>query len=615
MSTSANKIEANDRSLSDVLGKKYTVDYFQREYRWEQKHIEQLVTDLTSSFLSDYRKGHSRKEGEKYNRYYLGPFVLNGKDGKLSIIDGQQRLTSITLFLIFLNNLQKELKTNEKIESMIYSEYRGEKSFNIQVDERRDCLIQLFNQGNYTPGEHDDESTINMAERYNDIDAAFPDELKNGTLPHFLDWLRHNVVLVEIIAYNEDNAYTIFETMNDRGLNLTSTEMLKGYVLSQFNDNAQRKRANDYWKEAIKQLHDYRDKNEDLIFFQAWLRSQYAESIRATGRGAKNQDFENIGTRFHSWVRDNLTKMNLKAKSSESFERFIDKDLRFFYDAYLKILAAEDSLTDGLEHIYYIQQPWGWGIARSLSYALLLAPLTLGDDESIIKQKLNIVARYIEIFTVRRSVNRSTIAQNSIRNTMYPLVKEIRRKDIDSLRGILQAKLKKMEENWSGLDEFRMHGRNKRFVKYLLARITAFSEQESGIDSAFETYYGNPTGKPFEIEHIWADKFAEHNDEFDQENEFENYRNRFGGLLLLPSGSNQSYGDKSYKEKLKHYIKENLLAKSLCELAYVNNPNFTNMYDRLGLKFKPHESFKKSDLMERQQLYRSIAEKIWSDEL
>lgn len=214
-----------------------------------------------------------------------------------------------------------------------------------------------------------------------------------------------------------DNAYTIFETMNDRGLNLTSTEMLKGYVLSQFNDNAQRKRANDYWKGAIKQLHDYRDKNEDLIFFQAWLRSQYAESIRATGRGAKNQDFENIGTRFHSWVRDNLTKMNLKAKSSESFERFIDKDLRFFYDAYLKILAAEDSLTDGLEHIYFIQQPWGWGIARSLSYALLLAPLTLGDDESIIKQKLNMVARYIEIFTVRRSVNRST-ATNPIRKNL-----------------------------------------------------------------------------------------------------------------------------------------------------------------------------------------------------
>ena len=225
------------------------------------------------------------------------------------------------------------------------------------------------------------------------------------------------------------------------------------------------------------------------------------------------------------------------------------------------------------------------------------------------------MARYIEIFTVRRLVNRSTIAQNSIRNTMYPLVKEIRRKDIGSLREILQAKLTKMEENWSGLDEFRMHGRNKRFVKYLLARITTYIEQESGITSAFETYYDNPTGKPFEIEHIWANKFAEHKDEFDQENEFENYRNRFGGLLLLPSGSNQSYGDKSYEKKLKHYIKENLLAKSLCELAYDNNPNFKNMYSRLDLKFKPYESFKKSELMERQQLYRSIAQKIWSDKL
>jgi uncharacterized protein with ParB-like and HNH nuclease domain len=51
--------------------------------------------------------------GENYNNYYLGPFVVSSKDGKRSIIDGQQRLTSLTLFLIYLHNLQKELKYEE----------------------------------------------------------------------------------------------------------------------------------------------------------------------------------------------------------------------------------------------------------------------------------------------------------------------------------------------------------------------------------------------------------------------------------------------------------------------------------------------------------------------
>ena len=144
MSKLNNKIEAHDRSITEVLNdKKYTVDYFQREYKWEERHIEQLVSDLTSSFLNEYRPKHKRKDIENYNSYYLGPFVISVKDGQRSIIDGQQRLTSLTLLLIFLNNLQKELGISEKLESLIFSEKYGEMTFNIQVDERITCMESL----------------------------------------------------------------------------------------------------------------------------------------------------------------------------------------------------------------------------------------------------------------------------------------------------------------------------------------------------------------------------------------------------------------------------------------------------------------------------------------
>ena len=134
MSKIDNKIEAHDRTLSWVLEKKkYTVDYFQREYSWGQKHIEQLVSDLTTSFLNEYTDGDSRTDGANYNNYYLGPFVISEKKGIRSIIDGQQRLTSLTLLLIYINNLQKEIGLNEDIKDMIFSESRGIKSFNIQV--------------------------------------------------------------------------------------------------------------------------------------------------------------------------------------------------------------------------------------------------------------------------------------------------------------------------------------------------------------------------------------------------------------------------------------------------------------------------------------------------
>jgi Protein of unknown function (DUF1524) len=145
----------------------------------------------------------------------------------------------------------------------------------------------------------------------------------------------------------------------------------------------------------------------------------------------------------------------------------------------------------------------------------------------------------------------------------------------------------------------------------LLSRIAGFIEQKSGYSTSFSTYFLSPGAKPYEVEHIWADKFDEHRKEFEQRHEFDNYRNRIGDLVLLPQGTNQSYGAMAYDEKLEHYLKENLLVKSLHPKSYENNPNFVGMAGTLGLKFKAHKSFTKADIDERQALIRSICEVIW----
>ena len=609
MSKDDHKIDADDRTVFDVLNeRKYTVDYFQREFSWKQKHIDQLVTDLTSSFLDVYTPGDPRTAVEHYNKYYLGPFVVNIKEGMKSIIDGQQRLTSLTLFLIFLNNLQKELGVKESIEPLVFSEKYGEKSFNIQVEERRACLEKLFLEGDYEVQPDDDESTVNMAERYSNIEEAFPEEIKGAAFPYFLDWLKYNVILVEITAYSDDNAYTIFESMNDRGLNLTSTEMLKGYILSRFGDPKDHEKANRFWKESIQNLHLH-SKEEDQQFFQAWLRSQFADTIRQSKAGSANEDFEKIGTRFHSWFRDNLPKMGLKADSPGEFRLLVHDEMKFYLRAYLDILDAQKKEKPGWEHVFYIEQ---WGIAPSLAFPLMLSPLKSSDCPDVTRQKINEVARYIETFVVRRSINFRKFGASSIRYTMYTLVKELRGKDLDSLRTLLQGKLDEMEETWDGLAQFRLHGMNRYFVKFLLSRITGFIEQQSGASTSFSTYFVSRGTKPYEVEHIWANKFDEHRDEFEQQHEFENYRNRIGDLVLLPQGTNQSYGDMSYAEKLEHYLKENLLVKSLHPKAYQNNPNFLGMAKNLGLKFKAHESFAKADIDERQALLQRICEVIWN---
>lgn len=80
--------------------------------------------------------------------------------------------------------------------------------------------------------------------------------------------------------------------MNDRGLNLTPTEMLKGFILSKFEDSKKRQKANELWKTSMQELHTY-DKDEDQRFIQAWFRAQYAETIRPGKAGSKTKILKN----------------------------------------------------------------------------------------------------------------------------------------------------------------------------------------------------------------------------------------------------------------------------------------------------------------------------------
>jgi len=393
------KIEANDITLAGILDKqKFTIDYFQREYRWEQKHIGQLIDDLTTAFLSKYDPKHEREEVENYNSYYMGPIVMSSSSGKLSIIDGQQRLTSLTLLLMYLNNRQKSTEDKETVETLIFSERYGKKSYNMQVPEREKCFDSLFTTGFYEIEKEDDESVIALTNRYNDIVELFPEEIDDFALVYFISWLKEKLIFVKIVTYSEENAYMIFETMNDRGLNLTPAEMLKGYLLSKVKSNTKKTELNELWKDTIQNLHAW-SQFEDLEFFKTWLRAKYAESIRPGRKGSTNEDFEKIGTSFHTWVKDKLGSIGLQ--SEKEFIHFVEVSFKFYSGLYLKILNAQKEEKTGLSKVYFIDY---FGVARSLSYPLLFAPINETDTEEVQNQKLQIVAHFLDCFAVFRSV-------------------------------------------------------------------------------------------------------------------------------------------------------------------------------------------------------------------
>ncbi len=604
-----NKIEATDTSINKLLKEqKFTIDYFQREYRWQEKHIKLLVEDLTTTFLKSYNVEHKRPEVANYQNYYLGPvvFSINPETGKKSIIDGQQRITSITLLLIYLNHLQNTSPQKVSIGELIFSEKYDEKSFNMSDELREPCLKSLFETGEYTIKEDDDETIKNMLARYEDIDESFPEELTQQALPFFIDWFKENVVIVEITAYSDDNAYLIFETMNDRGLNLTPTEMLKGYVLSRITDKRQRNEINSIWKQEIQNLHEY-DDDADLGFFQAWFRGKYAISIRPGKADSADQDFELIGTRFHSWFKDNH-KTLFKLKTSDEFYDFFKYQFPFFVKWYLRIWDAQVEFDVKIPHAHYINY---WGIGDSLQNPLLLSTLNYEDNTQKLERKIDFVSRYIETFTVRRSINFRKFGQTSIKYTMFNIIKLIRNNSVDKLGSNLSREVDKISETWDAIENFTLHGQNGKFVKHLLSRITSYLDNLIGKDTTYVTYH-HPNGKQFEIEHIWANKFSRHKNEFDQEGEFQAWRNSIGSLLLLPQGTNQSFSSDKYEDKLEHYLKENTYAQTLHPVYYTKNPNFLKSEIIKELKFMPHERFATANITDRYELVRRICENIWS---
>jgi uncharacterized protein with ParB-like and HNH nuclease domain len=102
-------IDAKDKSLRELLSNvQYAIDFYQRDYKWQSKQCEELISDLTSRFLDAYRPSHVRSDVASYPAYFLGSIVLSKKSDGVFIVDGQQRLTTLTLLLIFLRNIQIE---------------------------------------------------------------------------------------------------------------------------------------------------------------------------------------------------------------------------------------------------------------------------------------------------------------------------------------------------------------------------------------------------------------------------------------------------------------------------------------------------------------------------
>ena len=397
--------------------------------------------------------------------------------------------------------------------------------------------------------------------------------------------------------------------MNDRGLSLTSTEMLKGYLLSEIRDDSKREKLNNIWKDKVLSLKKDDDKGDET-FIKAWLRAQYAETIRETKAGAVNQDFDIIGGSFHKWVRDERDKLGLS--TTDDFELFIMKFSKFA-DVYRKIREAENTFAEETKYIYYNAQ-----VNFTLQPQLLLAPICYEDTWPVIIEKMNLVARFIDLLITARVTNYRSVDYSTIKNYVFNVTKNIRRCSID----VLKARLKAQSDNLAydpaaALPELRLNSFTKKYIKNMLARITGYIEERTGVASNYCNYMNTQTKNPFEIEHIITDHYEWFTSEYSDQEEFRRWRNSFGALLLLHKSINASLNDSKYDYKLSKYCSNegNIYTESLGDQAYQNNPKFKKFIADNGLGFKPYAQFGKAEITERIQLLVQLVNLVWNAEM
>nr|WP_249327957.1 DUF1524 domain-containing protein [Devosia litorisediminis] len=410
--------------------------------------------------------------------------------------------------------------------------------------------------------------------------------------------------MIEITANDDGDAYTIFETMNDRGLSLTPTDMLKGYLLANIEDPNKRLEADKLIKSFLTKFAEFGD-NTEPDFFKAWLRSQYAKRIRERKKEAKNEDFELIGTEYHRWIRNNAKEVGLNA--SEDFYLFVVKNMRIFADRYLLLLKASATRKTGLESVKYNADA-----GFTLQHHIILSSVNADDDKDTAKAKMGVVADFIDSWLNVRFWNYKSNSYSQMQYAAFTVIRSVRSKTLTEVRAILHKRLKEeFDENdfqkWVGLNQF-----TSKAIHRQLARFTDWLEQQAGEPGRYEDYIVRSGKNAYEVEHILADKFDMFVKEFEDAGAFEEWRNYIGGLLLLPKKVNASLGDAPYKKKLPHYLKANALTQSLHPSFYANNPGVLKALKTHNLAFKPYKEFGWEEIEQRSQLYCAIAALIWS---
>ncbi|GAA7431060.1 DUF262 and DUF1524 domain-containing protein [Helicobacter pylori] len=539
--------------IKDNQKNQLVIPIYQRLYSWKKEQCEQLWDDIIKIGGNDKMDGH-----------FIGSilYVLDGithSDNALLIIDGQQRLTTITLLLTalrdHLNDEDEFLEkfSCQKIESdyLINSDKDGDKKFRLILSESdKDTLLSLIDKNKRKPS----EPSSKIVENFKLFEEWVSNTNKLETIFKGLEKL----MIVEIaLEKGKDDPQLIFESMNSKGIELTQTDLIRNYIVMETETEKQEGFYNKYWRAMEEEF------KQNKKLFDRFVRHYLT---------IKTRDIPNLN-KVYAALKDYQQKEGIKIED-------LLKDLQKYCGYFCQIAFKKETDKDLKKALGFLVD-----LEMDVIYPLLLELYSDYSDGVLSKDDFIPIIALIESYLCRRRV--CGIFSSGLNKLFASFARYIQK---DEYFKSLEAHflLLKNNQRFPENDEFKEEFMRKNFYKFELN--TYFFNRMENFDRKERVYTHEYT-----TEHIMPQKLTEEWEKDlgqDHERIHTQYLHTIGNLTL--TGYNPEYSNRSFQEK------------QGMEKGFKNSPL------RLNQGLRGLESFDEEEIEKRANDLADLALKIWT---
>jgi len=586
---SSQTIESKDTSVGGLFDDYYVVPDYQREYVWESAQVDQLLEDIWDEF--------SDRDGGSVNEYFIGSVVVCEKEGRLfELIDGQQRLTTLFLFLCAVRDHLQELGESPvtSLDLLIKSlemDRNGDEVARYRVVlqyEDSEDVLQTIGEGRIQEltAKKSTRSITNIVNAYENLRSFFQTYVGTDSrlLRKFYAFFIRNVKLIRISTSSLTHALKIFETINDRGKGLDSMDLMKNQMFrrSRHGEFDQLKRR---WKEMVDVL--YQANEKPLRFLRYFVLATYNVDR------LKEQD-------IYDWFGRNAELCGFDKEPL----RFVEQLLAAAH-AYANFIGGRDRYGRANRYLANIQ--YLSGAARQ--HLVLLMAARAMDAELF-----SALCRHVENLFFIHIITRENTRE--FERNFATWANELRKvNDKLGLFGFVQRRFESSKANLSArfdlaFKDLSTDSIQKYRVRYILAKLTQYVDEagygERGAHQDLATYLN----KNVELEHILPQNpSVEAAAEFGSGYVAADYVSMLGNLALVEKPINASVGNRAFALKRVAYRDSQfLLTKSIGVSIQIG---VNTSIDRAVRGLEPFDRWTGEAVSKRQQKLAALARQVW----